>query len=79
VPIQTNILSIKLSDHRLYLLDVLLLSVDAVAIVRCDRTVLRLAPVFFRSDIIVLLFDELSLFPIVVKSFGVFRAECVRI
>jgi hypothetical protein len=58
---------------------VLLILVDAVAIVRCDRTVLRLAPVFFRSDIIVLLFDELSLFPVVVKSFRGFRAECVRI
>jgi hypothetical protein len=75
VPIQKHILSFNTEfDHRFNLLEVL-----DVAIVFCERALLRLVPVGFRSGVvIVLLLVEFSLFPVVVKSFGVFRADRVR-
>lgn len=61
------------------LLEILLISVADVAIVFCERTLLRLAAVLFRSDVwIELLFNGFSLFPDVDKSFGC-RADRVRI
>lgn len=59
------------SNHQLYLLETLLISVDAVAIVLCDRTLRWLAAVLFRSECV----NGLSL----VKSLVVDRDDRVRI
>ncbi len=64
-------------DDRFNLLEVLLVSVVDVAIVICDRALFRLAPVLFRSFIIIK-FEEFSLRPFGDKSFGVFRDDRVR-